>query len=865
MRKTLILVLLAAACGHMDHQPETAAEPQPRPCRNVTSEWLCGAATTEAQRGEAATKSSEHGKSKSKAGLGLGLGNGDQSLCRSITRKQELFDHPEAADRRYAMKRDGSSDPRHAYAEARQRMESMPRYSTVADRIAGGPRQRIGVETTSSDTPIGTWTFLGPGNIGGRTRALLIDPTNPGVMIAGAVSGGVWKTVDGGNLWFPVGDLLANLDVSSLAFDPNDSQVIYAGTGEGYFREDVRGTGLPLRGNGIFVTRNGGQSWEQLASTTDEDFQWVNDVAVSAHDSRRLYAATRTGVWRSSDAGATWTLAVPATVKGGCLDLAYRKGTDGDFIFASCGVFDQATVYRSMHAEADAAWTAVLSEPGMSRTSLAIAPSNPSIVYALAAGPDQSLLGVYRSDQNGDPGTWSARVTGTNTIPLNTMLLTNAVGPLCDHSSSKITMGWHSNVIAVDPLDPERVWAAGVDLFRSDDGGRNWGIASYWWAPDDTPGYVHADQHAIVFHPGYDGSANKALFVTNDGGVFRTADARAGVALGANAACHASNTLMSWTPLNHHFGATQFYHGAALPDGRTFLGGAQDNGTVIGTIGGGIDQWQLQNGGDGGYVAFDPSNPRVLYAESQYASIVKSIDGGFSFADSTKGLIDDFLFVTPFVVDPNVHDRLWTGGRRMWRLDSGKSAWTAIPAPFNGQVSAIAVAPGRPDRVFAGTNAGEIVRSDNATTAAGAVTWSSIAPRAGYVSSLTFDPSNVDIVYATYAGFGGGPHVWRSIDGGATWTPLDGAGQGALPDIPMHSLAVDPNRPSRLFLGTDLGIFVSLDGGAHWFVENSGFAAVITETVFIGQGARGPAVYAFTHGRGVWRAELTTPPRRRAR
>ncbi|MCU1349709.1 MAG: hypothetical protein JWO56_2739, partial [Acidobacteria bacterium] len=189
----------------------------------------------------------------------------------------ERFDRPDAAAAQYAMKRAGSADPRASYAVARARMQSMSRYATVGDRMLDGPRNRIASDMASSDTAstdkaIGVWSFLGPGNIGGRTRALLIDPGNPDVMYAGAVSGGVWKTLDGGIRWFPVGDLLANLDVSSLAFDPQDSQTLYAGTGEGYFREEIRGTALPLRGNGIFVTRNGGASWTQLPSTLGDDF-----------------------------------------------------------------------------------------------------------------------------------------------------------------------------------------------------------------------------------------------------------------------------------------------------------------------------------------------------------------------------------------------------------------------------------------------------------------------------------------------------------------------------------------------------------------------------------------------------------------
>ncbi|MGZ7078756.1 MAG: WD40/YVTN/BNR-like repeat-containing protein, partial [Thermoanaerobaculia bacterium] len=130
--------------------------------------------------------------------------------------------------------------------------------------------------------------------------------------------------------------------------------------------------------------------------------------------------------------------------------------------------------------------------------------------------------------------------------------------------------------------------------------------------------------------------------------------------------------------------------------------------------------------------------------------------------------------------------------------------------------------------------------------------------------SISFDPADDGVVYATYAGFGGGAHVWKSPDGGTTWSPLDGSGSDQLPDIPAHSLAVDPTHAGRLYLGSDLGIFVSNDAGEHWQVENTGFAPVITELVLIAAGEHGPAVYAFTHGRGVWRAELVEPRRRRA-
>jgi hypothetical protein len=541
-------------------------------------------------------------------------------------------------------------------------------------------------------------------------------------------------------------------------------------------------------------------------------------------------------------------------------------------------VFEQATVYRTKRGESSDPWTAVLSEGGMSRTSLAIAPSNPNIVYALAAsnrsgprGTTQNLHAVYRSEREGDPGSWSAQIRYDDAEKLHTAILSNAyaaINPQCQGQDATfvgdwIPMGWHCNVIAVDPLNPDRVWAAGVDLFRSDDGGKTWGEASYWWTQPTQSSFVHADQHVILFDPAYDGAANQTMFVTNDGGIYRTDNANADIGTATLTACHPEDSQVAFTSLNHQLGVTQFYHGAVFPDGTRFLGGAQDNGTILGTAGGGIDGWVIQWGGDGGYVAIDPSDPKTTYFESQNGEIVRFT--GLHLFDSAATLRDQdqFLFITPFVLDPAKTTRLWIGGTRLWRTENRGDEWSAGSATLNGMVSAIAVGKQHADRVIAGTNAGDIVRNDSAPAGTSTTVWKRAHPRDGFVSSITFDPVDDDIVYATYAGFGGA-HVWKSTDAGASWAATDGAGTGALPDIPAHSMAIDPTRPSRLYLGSDLGIFVSNDGGEHWMVENTGFASVVTELVTIAPGERGPAVYAFTHGRGAWRAELVEGRRRRA-
>src|SRR5829696_6737672 len=475
------------------------------------------------------------------------------------------FDEPGAAARSDLARRQPTDDrldmPR-SYEAARRHVASLARFSSAIGRDlpAAQPASRVWLSgsrvmsltgTSTATGVLDAWTPLGPGNIGGRTRVVKFHPAVPTTLFAAGVSGGIWKSDDNGTNWRPTGDGLTNIAVNSLLIDPARPDVMYAGTGEGYFREEIRGTGLPLRGSGIYVTADGARTWQQLPFTNTPDFHWVNDLEFGVTDSRRIYAATRSGVWRSTDNGATWARLLAVNVRGGCLDLALRPDRSEDVLFASCGSYEQATVYRFPRAATRRPFPeVVLREPDMGRTSLAIAPSNPEIVYALAAsntdGPQgiyrQGLLAVYRSDSGGTAGSWQTRVNNRDHVFLNTMLLTNtasAAARVCSPQGSTVipaTMGWYNNVIPVDPRDPNRVWAAGVDWFRSDDGGRKWGLASFSYGGTGSF-FTHSDQHAITFHPNYDGESNQIALIGNDGGIYRTTNARAVTSNGAQAAC----------------------------------------------------------------------------------------------------------------------------------------------------------------------------------------------------------------------------------------------------------------------------------------------------------------------------------------
>ena len=316
------------------------------------------------------------------------------------------------------------------YFPAMGQMRSMPRSS------AAGSNMRLTASATAGDA-LGTWTSLGPANQGGRTRALLIDPNNPNLMYAGGVDGGVWKSTDAGANWTAAGDLMANIAVVTLAFDPQNSSVIYAGTGEGFFNFDA------IRGAGIFRSTDAGVTWNQLASTNNSNFYYTMKVLVSPRNSQRLWAATRAGVFRSLDAGATWSMVLSGSAVNGCTDMAMQVTGAAGYVFASCGTFAQGTVYRADDADASV-FASVLSLAGQGRSSIAVAPSDESVVYVLAAqatpgaGPGQDgLHGVYRSPPMATPVSFITQRQG-NVAPandaekLNQLLLSNPVFAFAD-------------------------------------------------------------------------------------------------------------------------------------------------------------------------------------------------------------------------------------------------------------------------------------------------------------------------------------------------------------------------------------------------------------------------------------------------
>ena len=784
--------------------------------------------------------------------------------------------------------------PMNALSKARQQRDRMPLFSSQRS-------QWLSPKASAESKAAAQWEWLGPANIAGRGRTLAFDPRDANRMFTAGVSGGVWLSEDRGQNWQPVSDGAENINIGSLLIDPVEPDTLYAGTGELY-RNSERPYSA-MWGQGILRSRDGGRSFQQLLATANDDFRYVADLAISPNDHRRLYAATNSGVWLSRDSGATFErLLRPGDEADqlryeGCNDLLILPGGPEDRVIASCSsrsVGDRywlpnsvtpaacvspcpAAIYRNLNAAGNGEWTQVLSEFGMGRTTVAMAPSNPSILYAVSAsiapGFDRNgdaagdyengLHAVFRSDDGGL--NWQARVRNSSSDALSTYLFSYADGmeaPRCGFGNfNNYSAGWYNQAIAVDPVNPDILWVAGMDIYRSDDGGLSFGKASYWYLNGETPAGVHADVHHLQFDPGYDAGGNQRLWVVTDGGIFLSDSARGAISNGIGAACGPSNGVIGWQASSNGLGTVQYYSGAISADGSRYIAGAQDNGTHLNDYGNGVAGWRHIFGGDGAEVAMDPNNAQRFFVSYQGVTIHRTQNGGNSFVPATNGLNDTPIFIMPYVLDRNQPNRLWAGATRVWTSDDSGASWQrasrSFGASFDDRVSAIAVAPSNSNRVLAANRRG-IFRNDAAQSAGSTTTWHSVSPRPGWVSSLTFRADNDQIVYATYSSFGG-DHVWKSGDGGSSWQPIDGSGSSRLPDIAVHSLAIDPGDPRRLYAGTDLGIYVSLDDGAHWAAENSGFASVIVERLATSPGLNGqpPMLYAFTYGRGAWRVPLS--------
>lgn len=750
------------------------------------------------------------------------------------------------------------------------------------ERIRPQPQSVNGTSATANLD----WVAVGPNNFGGRTRALALDVRNENTLLAGGVSGGMWKSVDAGQSWQKATTNEQIHSVSSLAQDIRSGKenVWYYGTGE-LVGNSTRAPGAPFRGDGIFKSLDNGDTWTQLPSTAaslsttfSSPLQYVWDIETDPDSGDDvILAAIWGGVVRSADGGNTWT-----TVLGRDL-LSLPPGSDLNEV--------NAIFYTDIHRTSDNTFYASLSsvtnsnalapEGGLyrsddginwvpvfsmqltiaRRTEITSSQSNPNLVY------------FFSDEQRGYRLRSYNRLTGqivdlSENLPVNE----GRLGGVDSQDS-------YNMLIQVHPTNPDVVFLGGTNLFRSTDGFRSpdnttW-IGGYDPVEDDGGLYPnhHPDQHELIFIP----SAQNAAYSANDGGVFRTNDILA--------------SEVAYTSVNNDFVTTQFYAGtfSQFPPDDFVFGGAQDNGTLlaINTASQNGQNGVRVLGGDGAFTASSRFGV-YYYMSSQNARIFRLTLGdnaaitSFARVDPVGGgsaAGQSYLFINPYILDPNNGNRMYlAGGSFLWRnrnlsqipagTNSPSSAnWSRLDRTVlsEGAISALQASTTPRDIVYYGTTTGRLFRVDAANGeeyVVREVTGASF-PQNGYIRSLAIDPTDADRVLVSFSNYNI-PSLFLTEDGGQTYTDVSGTleenpdGSGSGPSVRWVTIVPKTDGSSEYFVGTSIGLFSTqtLDGSSTQWSQAAHEEIGNVVVNMIDYRRNDGKIMVATHGSGMFTSQL---------
>lgn len=699
-------------------------------------------------------------------------------------------------------------------------------YPAAREQLLLARNAHLGVSAATS-----AWTEVGPSNIGGRVTALAAAPGGA-TMWLGSADGGVWRSIDDGLNWQCMTDRENFSSIGAVTLDPFDANTIYVGTGE------ANGSVDSYDGNGVWRSRDGGTTWNPLGlantgriSSIAVDPGNTNHILVGAMG-RQFSTGPDRGLYRSLDGGTTWTKVLFVSDSTGVTDIAINP-VHPDTMFCATWERVRRDTYRRAFGPECGIWRSVdrgatwsrlvtglpLPDDNLGRIALAVAPSRPSTVYAqIGSGANGGYagLGYYRSTDGGT--TWSKRDASS--------LFTNGFGGFV----------WYFGRTAVDPANPDDVWALGVNLMHSTDGGVTW---------SDATGAAHVDQHAIWIDP-----ANPLhVAIGNDGGAWVAPDA------------------VNWQH-SLYLPITQFYAGDVDPtNAKRVFGGAQDNNTLMTSAA--PDAWSAILGGDGFVPLVDPVTPSVVFSEYQFCSsgsgFKRSVTGGPSPANTSGWVSSDrYNWCTPIAINPRNHNTLVAGSQFLYRSTNNGRNWSKPGAvdlsggPASllvyGTITTLAISSPDTNVYYAGTDNGHVQVSLNR-----GATWTDVS--AGlpvrWVTRVTADPVDPQVVYVTLSGFSSdlsSALVYRSANRGASWTSI----AGNLPPVPANDLVVDPANPQTLYLGTDLGVWMTRNLGATWFEPGTGMPAQPVVDLTLHAATR--QLFAFTHGRSAWKLDLNTLP-----
>lgn len=667
----------------------------------------------------------------------------------------------------------------------------------------------------SARNSAGNWTQFGPvgaaitsppgGDTGaGRTTWITFDPTNSATMFAGTPDGGLWKSTNSGTTWTTNTDLLSVIGTADLAIDPGNTSNMYLATGD---------RGSDRRSRGVLKTTNGGSAWSTTGLTwTDSDNYKARKMVMDPTNSSIMLLCTDGGIFKTTDGWTTWSNSGSQC----CVhfrDIEFKPG-DPNIVYTANEQFWKST-------DKGDTWTQITTGlPGsnIGRIVLGVSAANPAYVYALIGRADNSgFLGLYRSTDSG------ASFTLQSSTP-------NILGYTTDGSDMS-GQAFHDLAIAVSPADANILVIGGVNQWKSTDGGVNWTLSSHWSPGNGFP-FVHADIQDIVYKPGN----NTTLVTACDGGVYTSPDN------GAN-----------WTDITNNFAIAQVTNiGVSASNASLMLAGLQDIGSIKRDAG----TWSLipGGGGDGEDCFIDRTSNLNMVATGVYGAHDLSTDGGVTFNSITSGLPTGSpnQWICPISQDPLIATTLYAGGRpAFYRSTNMGTSWTALGTPFGtNNILEFAVAPSNTTIIYALYDGG-IAKSTN-----GGTSWSQLTLATGGAALTHLAISNTDPnkVWVTCSGYVAGNKVFKTINGGSSWTNIS----GGLPNIPMNRIVAVNGSGDAVYVGADIGVYYKDFNQANFisFLDNLPNVSVRDLEIYYPTNK----IRAATYGRSTWESDLFAAP-----
>ena len=690
---------------------------------------------------------------------------------------------------------------------------------------------------------------LGPAVMGGRIAAIDGTADSPATVYVGTASGGVWKSTDHGTTFKPVFDEHIQ-SIGAVTIDPSKPSTVWVGTGESWVRNSVS------VGDGVYKTTDGGATWTNVGL---RDTEHISRIAVDPKKPDTVFVCAtghlwssneERGVFRTTDGGKTWKKVLYVDADTGCADISMDPG-EPQILYAGMWQFRRqpdffnsggpgSALYRS--TDGGETWAKLkngLPAGPLGRIAVAVAPSRPSTVYAVVEAKKTAL---YRSDD-----------LGQNWREMN------------DSFNIQVRPFYFAHIV-VDPKDHNRVYKPGYMLTFSDDGGKTFSNSGVGGSA------VHPDHHALWIHP-----KDPAMMIAGtDGGIYQSFD-----------------RAQRWRHLNV-LPVSQFYHvNFDMDTPYNVYGGLQDNGTWMGPsqAAGGITNhaWRVLGGGDGFAVATDSVDPDVVYLESQGGRIVRTRRSTgetkeiYPYATKAESKLR-FNWNTPIYTSPTRKGTVYIGAQSLMRSSDGGESWERISPDLttNDQKSqrqlesgglsidnssaenyttiiTISESPKNPDVIWVGTDDGNVQ-----VTRDGGKSWTNVVknvtgvPARTWVSRVEASHFDDNTAYVTFDGHRTGdmkPYAYRTRDGGKTWESL------ATGDVRgfAHVIREDLVNPNLLFLGTEYGLYMSLDAGKSWAHFKESFPPVPVYDVKL-HPRDGDAILG-THGRGIYVIDDLTPLR----